>query len=104
VEAAMSSDDKIWANGNAPATSLKATADSYTLGEAVIGRDHLAKPRKSTATIRSGGRVFTAAEPEIDRLYQKKIPTWLCSRARIISEAVLDSIANNTARRAHDLG
>jgi len=43
--------------------------DCYTLGEAVIAYDNLPEPRKSAATIKCGGRVFTAAE--IDRLYHR---------------------------------
>ena len=40
-----------------------------TLGEAVIAYDNLPEPRKSAATIKCGGRVFTAAE--IDWLYHR---------------------------------
>jgi hypothetical protein len=71
VGAEMSSEGKIWADGNAPATLIDGdkSTDFYTLGEAVIARDHLPEPRKSTATIRSSGRIFIAAE--IDRLHHK---------------------------------
>jgi hypothetical protein len=81
VEAAMSSDDKIWADETRQPRSLKQQVGGLLLAwRGVIARDHLPEPRKSTATIRSGRLVFTAGE--IDRLYQKTIPTWLCSRAR----------------------
>jgi hypothetical protein len=38
--------------------------------EAVVALDHLPEPRQSAATIKIGGRVFTASE--IDRLYHAK--------------------------------
>jgi hypothetical protein len=67
----MNSEDKVWADGNQPATLIDGdkSTDFFTLGEAVIAREHLPAPRKSAATIKSGARVFTS--PEIDRLYHK---------------------------------
>jgi hypothetical protein len=70
-ERQMSTEDKIWTDGNAPATLIDGdkSTDFYTLGEAVIAWAHLPEPRKSAATIKSGSRVFVAAE--IDRLHHK---------------------------------
>lgn len=36
--------------------------ECLTLGEAVVALDHLPEPRQSAATIKIGGRVFTASE------------------------------------------
>ena len=63
--------DKIYIDARQPATLMDGdkSMDCYTLGEAVIAYDNLPEPRKSAATIKCGGRVFTAAE--IDRLHHR---------------------------------
>jgi hypothetical protein len=67
----MGSEDKIYIDARQPATLVDGDKwiDCHTLGEAVTAHDELPEPRKSVATIKCGGRVFTAAE--IDRLYHR---------------------------------
>ena len=78
-----SSDDKIWADGNKPATLIDGdkSTDFYTLGEAVIAHAHLPDSRKAAATIKSAGRAFTAGE--IDRLYHKPTERLVLRRRRL---------------------
>jgi hypothetical protein len=67
----MSSEDKLRADGNAPATLVDGdnSTNYYTLGEAVIAREHLPEERKNAAKIKSEGRVFISGE--IDRLHHE---------------------------------
>ena len=68
----MSSEDKIYVDASQPATLMDGdkSIECPTLGEAVVALDQLPEPRQSAATIKIGGRVFTALE--IDRLYHAK--------------------------------
>jgi hypothetical protein len=60
----MSSEDKIYVDASQPATLIDGdkSIECPTLGEAVVALDHLPEPRQSAATIKIGGRVFTASE------------------------------------------
>ena len=66
------SDGKIYADVSQPATLIDGdnSIDCPTLGEAVVALDHLPADRQSTAMIKVGDRVFTAAE--IDRPHHRK--------------------------------
>ena len=66
------SDGKIYADVSQPATLIDGdtSIDCPTLGEAVVALDHLPADRHSTAMIKVGDRIFSAAE--VDRLHHRK--------------------------------
>ena len=66
------SDGKIYADVSQPATLIDGdnSIDCPTLGEAVVALDHLPADSHSTAMIKVGDRIFSAAE--VDRLHHRK--------------------------------
>jgi hypothetical protein len=67
----MSKEGKIYIDARQPATLMHGgqSIDCQTLGEAVVAYDKLPEARQSAATIKCGGRVFSAGD--IDRLHHR---------------------------------